>query len=392
MKSNNNDKSTIDNSIEETAPITIDAVVIDKAEQVDDIPLVDDESVLVADKKKRPVSKLAILSLILTVILAIIIGFSIDYYLKNKNSEQSAINALVIKQAALITTIDKKLKAQLEANQRNNTNVVNTVERQLSKQQQTQSIINQKIAELSGRRPNDWLLAEANYLVTMAGRKLWQEKDQKTAAALLVTADKRISEMNDESLINLRLALAKDIATLSALPKDKSQDIALAIDGLIAQIDNLKLNIITLSEKTNEESSQELSPDASRLAHLKKNWQVFLDGIVKVRRHEGRTMPLMSAKQQWYLEENLKNKLIQAQLAVYRKQQQAFSRSIELSNTWVLQFFDREDSATKFMLNEFKKLEKANINVEYPRDLLSRNMIGDELVRRNIISATATEQ
>lgn len=391
MKSNNDDKSIIDNDIEKTVSMTTSAIVDDSVEQENDTHIIDKSS-LVVSNKKTPMSKLAILSLLLIIILAAIVGFSIDYYLKHHNSTQTTIDTLVIKQKALLDKIEKKLKDQSEVNQRTNNDVVSTVEKQLTKQQQAQRIINQKISELSGRRPSDWLLAEANYLVTMAGRKLWQEKDQKTAAALLVTADKRISEMNDESLINLRLALAKDIATLSALPKDQSQDVALSIDGLLAQIDNLKLNIITLAEKEEVKTPEQLTSDDSRLAHLKRNWSVFLDGILKVRRHEGAAIPLMSAKQQWYLEENLKNKLIQAQLAVYRKQQQAYSRSIELSNTWVLQYFDREDSVTTFMLNELEKLQKININVQYPRDLLSRNMIGDELVRRNIISATATEQ
>ncbi len=31
----------------------------------------------------------------------------------------------------------------------------------------------QNLADVSGRRPSDWLLAEADYLVRMAGRKLW---------------------------------------------------------------------------------------------------------------------------------------------------------------------------------------------------------------------------
>ena len=299
---------------------------------------------------------------------------------------------MAAKQTQLINSIEEKLRQQTQANERVSSSVVNSVEKQLSKQQEAQSIINQKIAELSGRRPSDWLLAEANYLVTMAGRKLWQEKDQKTAAALLVTADKRIAEMNDQSLINLRLALAKDIAALSALPQDQSQNVALAIDGLLAQVDNLKLNIITLSETTNTDEAKQLSSDDSYLDHLTNNWNQFVNGIVKVRRHEGTTVPLVSAKQQWYLEENLKNKLIQAQLAVYRKQQQAFSSSIELSNKWVLQFFDREDSATTFMLDELAKLEKASIAVSYPRDLLSRNLIGDEVVRRNISSAQGMER
>ena len=104
----------------------------------------------------------------------------------------------------------------------------------------TVALLQQKLTDISGRRPSDWLLAEANYLVNLAGRKLWQEQDHQTAKALLQTADLRIGEMNDPSLISLRQSLATDIATLAALPKDKTQATALTIDGLISQVDNLK--------------------------------------------------------------------------------------------------------------------------------------------------------
>ena len=63
-----------------------------------------------------------------------------------------------------------------------------------------------------------------------------------------------------------------------------------------------------------------------------------------------------------------------------------------MSRTWVLQFFDREDSATIFMLEELEKLEKVSIEVNYPRDLLSRNLIADEVAHRNINLAKGLER
>jgi len=345
--------------------------------------------------QKTPISKLAIFCLILVLLLAGSAGYGVDKYMKEQVAQQEKIDALVAKQSSVIEDITNQLNQQVKELQTRNQSLTqeltDNVETQLASQQQSQTLINQKIAELSGRRPSDWLLAEANYLVTIAGRKLWQEKDQKTAAALLATADKRIAEMHDESLIDIRRALAKDIATLSGLPQDKSQDIALAIDGLITQVDNLKLNTVTLPDVV-EDEMQHSTTDTSWQENLKQTWYGFVDGMITIRKRESNVVPLISAKQRWYLEENLKNKLVQAQLAVYRKQQQAFTSSIEVSRTWVLQFFDREDSATTFVLDELNKLEKVSITVNYPRDLLSRNLIGDEVVRRNISSAQGMER
>lgn len=404
MKQKNDDTSTTDNS-SENSPQPSEIVAVREKETIksdtkstheDDVSTPpttpSSPSKSVRKTPKSTVSKLALLAIVLILLLAGFVGFSADHYLQQKQTEQSKIDALLEKQVALLANVEAKLEAQSQENKQLSDALANNVQARLSEQQQTQSMLNQKIAELSGRRPNDWLLAEANYLVTMAGRKLWQEKDQKTAAALLVTAEKRIREMNDQSLIGLRQALAKDIATLSALPTDQSQNIALAIDGLIAQIDNLKLNTVTLPDAVENQTPNKPSADDGWQDHLQKTWYDFIDGFITIRKREGNVVPLMSAKQKWYLEENLKNKLVHAQLAIYRKQQQAFHSSIALSQQWVLQFFDRQDSANVFMLKELGKLEKVNINVDYPRDLLSRNMIGDELVRRNLSAATTVEQ
>lgn len=354
-----------------------------------------EQATLSADSQQtstQKVSKLAILALVLVLCLGAGASYGVKYYVAQQQDQQAVVSDLIDKQAALIRDVEAKLLQQQQANESLNQALNTRVNDQLSNQEQVQILLNQKVAELSGRRPNDWLLAEANYLVTMAGRKLWQEKDQKTAAALLVTADKRIAEMHDQSLITLRQALAKDIATLSALPQDKSQNIALALDGLITQIDNLKLNTVTLPDAVSESIQTTPHEEDTWKNNLLMTWYAFIDGFIKVRKREGDIVPLMSVKQKWYLEENLKNKLVQAQLAVYRQQQQAFTSAIEVSRTWVLQFFDREDSATTFMLDELTKLEKASIEVNYPRDLLSRNLIADEIVRRNIASAQVVEQ
>lgn len=252
----------------------------------------------------------------------------------------------------------------------------------------TLSLLQDKLLELSGRRPSDWLLAEANYLVKLAGRKLWQEKDQQTASSLLATADLRIAEMNEPSLISLRKALAKDIAAIQSLPADQTASIALRIDGLISQVDNLKLNMVKLPEPSEAAASDELSASASDWQdNLSKTWHSFTEGFITIRRRNGSVEPLMSPKQQWYLEENLKSKLIQSQLALYRHQQDAFEHAIELSTRWVMQFYDRKDSTTEFMLKEFSQLQQLDIASEYPALFYSSDLLYAELTRRNITAS-----
>ena len=81
------------------------------------------------------------------------------------------------------------------------------------KQEQTEK----QLLQLQSRRPNDWLLAEADYLVRMAGRKLWLERDANAAVLLLTEADNRLRDLNDASVLPLRQAIAADSAKLKEL-------------------------------------------------------------------------------------------------------------------------------------------------------------------------------
>ena len=56
-----------------------------------------------------------------------------------------------------------------------------------SQQQQQEALdaLQHKVLDLDDKRPNDWMLAESEYLVRMAGRKLWLEHDLVSAITLL---------------------------------------------------------------------------------------------------------------------------------------------------------------------------------------------------------------
>lgn len=51
------------------------------------------------------------------------------------------------------------------------------------------SEVQEKVATISGTDAKTWLLSQADFLVKLAGRKLWSDQDVTTAAALLKSAD-----------------------------------------------------------------------------------------------------------------------------------------------------------------------------------------------------------
>ena len=339
----------------------------------------------VAKNKKNTFSKLAVVALIIIVIFGIVVAYGYSLVQQSLINNQADINELQVTQAQAISRLQAQNKKQFTQQQSANQQETLALLAQVEQQKETLAMLVQQQRQLSGRRPNDWLLAEANYLVGLAGRKLWQEKNHATAIELLMTADLRIAEMNEVSLITIRQSLASDIATLKALPKERSEDLTLQIDGLISQIEHLKLNMVELPEAVEDADSENVSSSTSDWrANLTKTWLNFSEGFITVRRRSSSVEPLMSPKQQWYLEENLKAKLLQAQLSIYRQQQAPFDNAIAQATRWVKQFFDQQDSTTKYILDELNTLKDRTINISYPQNLQSTHIIAQKMRQRSI--------
>lgn len=251
-----------------------------------------------------------------------------------------------------------------------------------------------KVAEVSGRQPNDWVLAEANYLIRMAGRKLWLEHDLITAQHLMATADLRIAELNDASLFPLRQQISRDIATINALPNPLVSDIHLALSGLVKMTDQLPVNTIEIHASRLEEQRppqpteaasgytetflQSLKAFASRLLYVGK-------GVAG-----GDIEPLKMPKQQWFLRANVKMKLLQAQVAVLSRDQAVFRETVGRAVLWLNQFkaSDANVLAMKTSLNDMLSYQ---IDAQYPERFASQTLM-DQLLRERLGDAYQIRQ
>lgn len=129
---------------------------------------------------------------------------------------------LLVQDAKNIALQDQLQQALLQPNQRigqleqQQLNDAKTYQ-ELTKLAEDQNQLQDRINKLAQRSPTHWMASEAEYLVNMAGRKLWLEKDPRTATDLLKSADETIAAMNNPALLPIRKALAKDIAATASI-------------------------------------------------------------------------------------------------------------------------------------------------------------------------------
>ncbi|MGL4933419.1 MAG: uroporphyrinogen-III C-methyltransferase [Aeromonas sp.] len=239
-----------------------------------------------------------------------------------------------------------------------------------------------RVLDLNDKRPNDWMLAESEYLVRMAGRKLWLEHDLVSAITLLGNADERIKALNDPSLMPIRKALAEDITQLKGMPRIDREGLTLKLAALEDQVTLLPLSTVSMPQaESTADQAVSANPDEWE-SNLKKNWVKFTENFVTIRRRDGAVEALLSPQQEIFLRENLKTKLLQAQISVYREQQGLYEDSLDKAQRWLTQYFDTDNSATRYMQGEIDKLKGEQIQIDYPAQFKAQAMLEQVLTER----------
>lgn len=264
----------------------------------------------------------------------------------------------------------------------------------LSQQQKSIESLQSAISDLKGRRPSDWLLAEAEYLVKLAGRKLFLERDLDSARYLIEHADQRIAELNDPSLTPLRQAIAQDLTRLNAIPFIDTDGLILQLSSLQQTIDQLPIAQSQLSDNT----PQTAPKPSSDLAQWKENALVslknFADNFITFRVREGNVAPLLSPNQHFYLQENLKNQLTMAIRAIFQQQQTLYDQSIAHALQWSHDYLDLNQPQVQAFNQALQQLATKTISVDYPAQLASEQPLENvirERLRRAVQSPTTEE-
>ncbi|MGS0675475.1 uroporphyrinogen-III C-methyltransferase [Shewanella sp. 0m-4] len=335
-------------------------------------------------------SKPAPWGIIFTLFLLLLLAFASiagGYYLYQQLQAQKAESAALNQKLQSALTKPNQRIASLEQQQNQ---FKSSVDSTLKKTLEQQTQLEERVSIIAQRNPNHWRAEEAKYLVRLAGQKLWLEKDPSTATSLLKAADERIKSMRDPSLMPLRKALAKDIAVVAAIKNTDISGTVLTIDNIITGLDKLPLNRAETHFSAEELSDNKVSDSLDDWqSNLAKSWQALIDDFVIIRKRTTDAAPLLEPDQQWYLVENIKNKLLQAQLALYRQDQVNYRNSIKLARKWVYQYFDLKDQQTIDTLATLDALETLKIQTTNIERFEASNLLNQLVTYGNLMTEEA---
>jgi uroporphyrin-III C-methyltransferase len=332
----------------------------------------------------------------IAIAISIIFSGGIAFQMQQKSAEYSAQIATL--QAQLQNTqsaVNKDLQTiKQETIQEASHAVVKTQVVQSQQQKSIQSL-QLAVADVKGRRPNDWLLAEADYLVKLAGRKLFLEHDAVSATKLMESADQRIAALNDPSLVSLRQSMTNDITKLRTIPLIDRDGLVLRITSLQQQVDSLPLANAILPEAAIVEKkavSQDINDWQNNLMTSMKD---FSENFITFRSRDGEVIPLLSPEQHFYLRENIKGKLETAIRAVYKEQGELYIIALNTASEWSKAYLNQDNNSVIEFEKAIKQLSEQNISVKYPVKLESQNELSDvirERLRREVTVMTTEEK
>ena len=214
---------------------------------------------------------------------------------------------------------------------------------------------------------NDWLMAEAEYLVQLANHRLLLEKDIATAAVALKAADARLSEVADPALLSVRKVLLNDLNKLSNIPTVDLAGLSVTLSSLSNNVPNLPLN--TPSPVTHEINKTEKTSIPSEVKDLKDLpatiWK-DIKNLIIIRNHEKPLQPLLAPEQHFFLVQNLILQLEQSRLALLNGDNIIYQERLETIKKWINQYFDTQHNVTRNMLTRLEELQKFDIDPPLP--------------------------
>ncbi|PNI04412.1 heme biosynthesis operon protein HemX [Vibrio diazotrophicus] len=338
------------------------------------------------DKQSKKGTKLATVA----IVLAALLGGGLAIQMQQQQTQYEAqIAALRAELNQTRSAVDTQLAEVTQQAAAKATEVTHRAETVLEQQQKSIQSLQLAMADVKGRRPNDWLLAEADYLVKLAGRKLFLEHDVESATQLMESADQRIASLNDPSLTPLRKAMANDITKLKSVPLIDRDGLVLRLISLQQQVDALPLANAILPDAP-QETQQVVSNDINNWQdNLMTSLKDFAENFITFRTRDGNVIPLLSPEQHFYLKENVKAKLETAIKSVYVEQQEIYTTSLKTAQEWSTSFFNQNDNTVQTFQSTLAKLAEQKVQVDYPVKLETQKQLSDvisERLRREVTS------
>ncbi|MDO6748378.1 uroporphyrinogen-III C-methyltransferase [Gilvimarinus sp. 1_MG-2023] len=240
-----------------------------------------------------------------------------------------------------------------------------------------------RLAAISGTTRNDWKLAEAAFLLRMANQKVLLEHNSVEALAMTRAADAILQAQDDPGLFAVRQVLSDEVVQLQLADTVDKEGIYLRLQAAIDQVGALPVLQAYQRQSSNivQAGSAPQADDAwGKVKNSVANAWRTLGSLIRVTRHDVNVAPLMAPEQAYFLRQNLRLMLEQAQTALLRESQPVYQQSLQESIAWLQTYFELSDAA-RVMAEELTALSDMAVQVELPDVDRAQRLLRDYIER-----------
>ena len=242
----------------------------------------------------------------------------------------------------------------------------------------TRNELNTAISQVQrqlGKTRGDWLIADAEYLLSIANQRLYLMGDVNTTREALEAADQRLRESGDAGAFKIREQIAKDITAIRNIPVADIVGMYASIQALQDRVDTLTL-FLPYTGKTLTPSKPVQEPVDKDSQNLLDSALGQLEGAVTIRHTEHPIKEILTPEEAQFIREQLRVKLEMVKVALVQQNEQLYQSSLADAKKWTEKNFAK-DAETNNFIAELDKFNAIKIRSHFPDISLSLKMLRD---------------
>ncbi len=213
-----------------------------------------------------------------------------------------------------------------------------------------------------GKTRGDWLLADAEYLLSVANQRLHLVGDVVTTREALEAADQRLRESGDASAFKVREQIAKEIALLNAVEVPDIVGIYAGVQHLQDSVESLAVFLPHAGKQSEPAEPQDLSEHGHDILNTVAKQ---LEGYVVLRHTEQPVNAIISPEEAHFIKQQLKVRLEMIEIALVQQNDTLFTSSIADAKQWLSKNFAENKQTAQFTA-ELDKLSNVKLRTQYP--------------------------
>jgi len=242
----------------------------------------------------------------------------------------------------------------------------------------TRKELNESIIRLQrqlGKTRGDWLIADAEYLLSVANERLHLVGDVNTSREALEAADQRLRESGDAATFKVREEIAKELSLLKSISVPDVVGIYASIQTLQDRVDKLALLLPYTGKTLASPADSKKFPLPTENQGLLNSAISQLQDAVVIRHSEHEVKEILTPEEALFIREQLRVKLEMVKISLVQRNEVLFQSSLADVKKWTEQNFTKNTDDS--FLADLERLNITKISSQLPDISLSLKMIKD---------------